>query len=197
MTEEQERWVVEVDADTGPLQRELARVATLGEQFGRSLTQSFEGLVLRGRSFDDVLRSLGQRLAQLSFQAAFKPLENGIGSFFDNIVSGALTAGIAGSNKRTGGPTLPIPFASGGVVATPTFFPLGNGRTGVLGEAGAEAILPLRRGSDGRLGVAAQAGAGMTIAFNVTSPDAESFTRSEAQISAMLSRAVARGQRVL
>ncbi|MEO1607816.1 MAG: phage tail tape measure protein [Pseudomonadota bacterium] len=196
MTEEPERWVVEVNADTEPLQRELARVSTLGEQFGRSLTRSFEGLVLHGRSFGDVLRSLGQRLAQLSFQAAFKPLETGIGGFLENLFSGALTMGNA-NNIRAGGRALPIPFASGGVVAAPTFFPLNNGRMGLMGEAGAEAILPLRRGSDGRLGVAAQGSGGMAITFNVTSPNAESFARSEAQIAAMLARTVSRGQRVL
>lgn len=41
------------------------------------------------------------------------------------------------------------------VVGTPTFFPFANG-IGLMGEAGPEAIMPLRRGSDGRLGVSAQ-----------------------------------------
>jgi len=46
-------------------------------------------------------------------------------------------------------------FASGGVVSSPTLFPMANGGTGLMGEAGAEAIMPLRRGSNGRLGVEA------------------------------------------
>lgn len=46
-----------------------------------------------------------------------------------------------------------VPFAKGDVFASPTYFPMSAGRTGVLGEAGEEAIMPLQRGSDGRLGV--------------------------------------------
>ncbi len=46
------------------------------------------------------------------------------------------------------------PFAQGGVVSKPTVFPMANG-AGLMGEAGPEAIMPLRRTSDGRLGVSA------------------------------------------
>jgi phage-related minor tail protein len=47
------------------------------------------------------------------------------------------------------------PFADGGVVGGPTCFRWQGGDVGLMGEAGAEAILPLQRGPDGRLGVAA------------------------------------------
>jgi hypothetical protein len=46
-----------------------------------------------------------------------------------------------------------IPFASGGVVGSPTNFAMSGGRTGLMGEAGPEAIMPLKRGPDGKLGV--------------------------------------------
>ena len=46
------------------------------------------------------------------------------------------------------------PFAYGGVVSKPTLFPMANG-AGLMGEAGPEAIMPLRRGPGGRLGVEA------------------------------------------
>jgi phage-related minor tail protein len=65
---------------------------------------------------------------------------------------------------------------------------------GLAGEAGAEAILPLARGSDGRLGVAA-GGATVNVTFNVVANDARSFAASEAEVSAMLLRAVKRGMR--
>ena len=58
--------------------------------------------------------------------------------------------------------------------------------------------MPLARGPDGRLGVAARGGGGgMNVTFNVTTPDAESFRRSETQVAAMLARAVSLGQRNL
>jgi hypothetical protein len=44
-------------------------------------------------------------------------------------------------------------FADGGVVGGPTYFPMSGGQTGLMGEAGPEAIMPLKRGADGKLGV--------------------------------------------
>ena len=90
-----------------------------------------------------------------------------------------------------------VPFAAGGVVSTPSYFPMGR-YVGLMGEAGAEAILPLQRGADGRLGVAASGGGGsVNVVFNVTTQDAASFRKSEAQVTGMLARAVSRGARTL
>jgi phage-related minor tail protein len=74
-----------------------------------------------------------------------------------------------------------------------------RGGLGLMGEAGPEAILPLKRGSDGRLGVAAGAPGerGAPITVNITTPDIAGFRRSEAQVAAGLARAVARGRRGL
>jgi lambda family phage tail tape measure protein len=44
-------------------------------------------------------------------------------------------------------------FATGGVVDRTTAFGMSGGRFGIMGEAGPEAILPLHRGPDGKLGV--------------------------------------------
>ncbi|WP_115746923.1 tape measure protein [Escherichia coli] len=48
-----------------------------------------------------------------------------------------------------------VPFAKGGVFDKPAAFPLADGRTGIAFEAGPEAIMPLSRGADGKLGVKA------------------------------------------
>lgn len=61
-------------------------------------------------------------------------------------------------------------FADGGVVNSPTYFPMAGGNTGLMGEAGAEAIMPLKRGSDGKLGVQA------------TSPTVNIYNQSGANI---------------
>ena len=50
---------------------------------------------------------------------------------------------------------------------------------------------------DGRLGVRAGGEGRTSITFNVTARDAESFRRAEAELTAMLARAVARGRRGL
>lgn len=188
-----------------PLAGELQRVTGLGDQFGRSLTKAFEGLVLRGKSLKDVVSSLVLDISKITLNSAFNPSKPGIGSLFQSLLSGGIGGGGAGAVASGGsgaggllGFSLPLPFARGGVVSSPTYFPIAGGQTGVMGERGAEAILPLRRGADGRLGVASQGGGGgINVNFTVTSPDAESFQRSQTQISAMLARAVSRGQRNL
>lgn len=60
-----------------------------------------------------------------------------------------------------------IPFAKGGVVNKPTIFPMANGGTGLMGEAGAEAVMPLRRMSNGRLGVEASSENGKAVQVNI------------------------------
>ena len=88
-----------------------------------------------------------------------------------------------------------MPFARGGVVASPTTFPM-RGGTGLMGEAGPEAIMPLTRGADGRLGVRAEApGRPVTVVMNVSTPDVAGFQRSQSQLAAQMTRALSRGQR--
>jgi phage-related minor tail protein len=112
------------------------------------------------------------------------------------MLNGFLSPGDAGAPALLQG--APVPFARGGVISAPHAFPLGGGRTGIAGEAGPEAILPLARGPDGRLGVSASGSAGpANITINIATPDIESFRRSETQVAAQLARAVALGQRNL
>lgn len=190
----QETLTVRVDADTSRLQTELRAATSLGRQFSNTLINAFEGIAIKGRSVGDVLRSLALSLSNLVLKAALKPLEQGFGSLLTGLFSGGLGFANGGVMQRG----LPVPFASGGVIQSPIAFPLGSGQTGIAGERGAEAIMPLTRGPDGRLGVVAQgAGGGVNVTFQVMTPDADSFRRSETQIAAMLARAVALGQRNL
>jgi lambda family phage tail tape measure protein len=63
-----------------------------------------------------------------------------------------------------------VPFAMGGIVNKPTLFKFANGGvpgTGLMGEAGPEAIIPLKRGPDGKLGVSG--GGGVSVGeINIT-----------------------------
>ena len=189
-------FTVVIDADTRPLEEQFARVSQLGQRFGNTLANAFVDLSLKGKGFGDVLRTLGLRLSELALKAAFKPLTDAIGGTLQR----ALTGAVGGAAFARGGVIqrgVPVPFADGGVIASPIAFPLAGNRVGIAGERGAEAILPLSRGPDGRLGVRADGGGGVHVTFNVSTPDADSFRRSETQLAAMLARAVAQGQRNL
>ncbi|MCC8934480.1 MULTISPECIES: phage tail tape measure protein [Rhizobiaceae] len=192
-----------VDLDGSQALAVLDDLESRSASFGRALTSALKGATSGGKGLEDVLRSVGSRLTDIALSAGLKPLEGLLGDAAGSLI-GSLTSGL-GSALGTGltayaaggVPGRVMPFAEGGVVASPTYFPLAGG-AGLMGEAGAEAILPLKRGADGALGVAAEgAGAGTVIHFQVTASDAASFARSEGQITAMLARSVGRGRRGL
>jgi phage-related minor tail protein len=187
-----EEVVVSIEADTAPFMAALENLQGLSDRFGSQLTGALRGAAVSGRELDDVLRRIGLNLAGMALDQGLKPLQNLAGSLFSNLLgglSGALPFAKGGVPGRI------APFAGGGVVSAPTYFPMGRD-VGLMGEAGAEAILPLQRSADGRLGVAASGGgAPINVVFNVTAQDAASFRKSEAQITGMLARAVSRGAR--
>ena len=177
---------VVIDGDIAPLRSALADASRLSNSFANNLTRAFTDASLKGKALSEVLRSLAFSLSQNTLEAALAPISRTFGD--------SLTALLGGAGLGT---AAPVPFARGGVISSPVTFPLGS-RRGLAGEAGPEAILPLARGRDGRLGVRSEAGAApVNVTFNVTTRDAESFRRSEGQIAAMLSRVVGRGQRNL
>ena len=181
---------VAIDADTSAFRREINAATALANGFGRSMTRAFEGAIVRGRDLGEVLRSLALRLSSMAIGAAFRPIEQGFAGLLENLLTGK-------SAPTVGAPLKITPFASGGVIATPGYFPLGPS-LGLAGERGAEAILPLARSADGRLGVRAESGARpLTVSVNISTPDPASFRRSEAYLSGMIARAVARGERSL
>ena len=179
-------------ATTG-LKTELAQTTLTGKQFGTAIGTAFDGLALKGKSLGDTVRTLGQSLSQMAFRAAFKPLEQAIGNGLSTLLA---NPGALFSPANALQPNTPVPFAKGGVIASPMSFPLGQG-SGLAGERGAEAIMPLARGPDGSLGVASSGSNGVNVTFHVTATDVESFRRSETQVAALLARAVDRGQRNL
>lgn len=79
-----------------------------------------------------------------------------------NRMFGLLGAGLFANGAAFAGGGV-VPFAAGGVVDRPTMFPMRGGRTGLMGEAGPEGILPLKRMADGGLGVQASGGGGATV----------------------------------
>ena len=188
-----QRQMEQTTAATAALKAEFTHTGLAGKQFASAIGTAFEGLALKGKSLSDTVRTLAQSFSQIAFRAAFKPLEQAIGGGINSLIVGA---GSFGTQLNSLQPNTPVPFAKGGVIASPMTFPLGQG-TGLAGERGAEAIMPLTRGPDGSLGVAASGSGGVNVTFHVTATDVESFRRSETQVAALLARAVDRGQRNL
>src|SRR5947199_8120050 len=108
--------------------------------FARAMTQAFSASVTGGKQFDDVLKSLALRISDLAVRLAFKPLEKSLTTGISSLLSGLTgSAGSAGSSASS--PSLTAasgaikPFATGGVIGTPTYFPLQGGGVGLAGEA--------------------------------------------------------------
>lgn len=149
----------------------------------KTLSTGLANAAVSGKSLDTALASIGASLARLGAGAGFQLLTQSAASGVGGLLSGALGGGAV------------APFAEGGVVASPTFFGA-NGGVGLMGERGAEAIVPLARGPDGQLGLKMQNGrAATSVTVNIVAQDVESFRRSEGQIAAALTRAAARGRR--
>jgi lambda family phage tail tape measure protein len=74
-------------------------------------------------------------------------------------------------------------YADGGVVSSPTTFGMSGGKTGLMGEAGPEAIMPLKRGANGKLGVQMEGGGATTVVqnFNFSANGDDSVKRIIAQ----------------
>jgi len=186
---------VDVELDLNGADRALDELRQKADAFGGALSGALKSATVEGRNLDDVLRGLGTRMVGIALDAGLKPLDQLISSSISGL-SGNLSRVLPFANG--GVPGRLSAFADGGVVGGPSYFPMPGGDVGLMGEAGAEAILPLQRGADGRLGVASGNGAPpVQVTFNVTTPDAASFAKSEAQVSAMLARAVGRGRRGL
>lgn len=159
---------------------DLARIDDLADSVSRTLSRAFRGALLDGKDLKSLMSDIGRSVADITLKAAFKPV-------------GILASDLISNIFKATNPAVQA-YAKGGVIASPSYFSMGNG-LGLAGEAGPEAILPLQRGADGRLGVASAGGAPISISMNIRTDNAQSFVGAEAEVSAMLLRAVKRGQR--
>lgn len=165
------------------------RVSTA--RISSQISRSFETLITDGAKLGDVLGNLATSISRTTFRAAVRPVTDHIANGIGGVINGLL--GFADGGAFSQGRVMP--FARGGVVSGPVAFPM-RGGTGLMGEAGPEAIMPLARGMDGRLGVRADGGSrGVNVVMNIQTQDAQSFQRSQSQIAAQMSRALSRGQR--
>ncbi|MBP9049186.1 MAG: phage tail tape measure protein [Tabrizicola sp.] len=170
-------------------------VNTLSTGIGGGLRRAFDGLVFDGMKLSDALKGVAKTIVDTVYGIAIKPIGNAAGGALAQGLAGVMSSFMPFANGGGFSQGRVMPFASGGIVASPTMFPMRGGR-GLMGEAGPEAIMPLSRGADGRLGVqAAGGGRPINLVMNVSTPDVQGFQRSQSQIAAQVSRALSRGQR--
>ena len=169
-------------------------VNTLSSGISGGLRKAFDGLVFDGMKLNDALKSVANTIVDTVYSIAIKPVTGALGGLLAQGVAGVMGAGMPFANGGTFSQGKVMPFAKGGIVGAPTTFPMRGGR-GLMGEAGPEAIMPLARGPDGRLGVQAGGGRAVNVVMNITTPDVQGFQRSQSQVAAQVSRALARGQR--
>lgn len=178
---------VAIKADTTAFDAALKAANDSTKDFGRTFTSTIKNAIMAGKSFEQTLRDIALRISKMALNKALAPIEASISNVMNSFVSSLVA---------------PQPFAKGGafskngIVSAPTLFGFG-GKAGIMGEAGPEAVMPLSRGADGRLGIVASGpnSQPVNVVFNVNANDAASFKKSESQITAMLARAVMRGQR--
>jgi len=160
---------------------------SLGDMLFNVLDGNFKKV---GKSFRDMLRQMladaaASQISKLA-GAALGWVGNAIGGMFGggssmlpqySTLFGGSTGGYAASIFGDGpmaakgmalqNGTQLRAFARGGIVNSPTLFPMATG-TGLMGEAGPEAIMPLTRGSDGRLGVRSSRDGGSGVNNNIS-----------------------------
>jgi len=181
-------------------EEEALRKATEAENRRTSMIQSFESTIENAlmsmvdgsqsveNAFKGMLRNI---LLEIYKQQVAKPAAEGIGNLLRKgamaIFGGGQTTPSAYGNIFQNGSVKA--FANGGVVNGATFFPMTNG-TGLMGEAGPEAIMPLKRGPNGRLGVEASGGQQVVVnqSFNFAANGDESVKKIIAQAAPQIAQ---------
>jgi len=157
-----------------PLQAFKTSVNDIGKDIEQTFVNAFQGMedalvkfVETGKlNFSDLTRSIISDLTRMLVRAAVtKPLFNFL---FPNLATGGVVNNgelVKSANGNVFAGNKIVPYAMGGIVNKPTLFPMANGM-GLMGEAGPEAVMPLKRGSNGKLGVQSSGGVG-NIVVNV------------------------------
>ena len=136
------------------------------EQSANRLASTFAGIARQliagadaGQVFLSALSKIGSRLLETGLQNLLGGMRGfggmpGLGGVSGGGGGSSLLPMLLSANGNVFNNGSLMAFANGGVVDRTTMFPMKNGM-GMMGEAGPEAIIPLKRGKDGRLGVEA------------------------------------------
>lgn len=170
--------------------RELQKVA---DDTGDAFANMFTDITLGAKSAMDALSDFANEVQRLLFrQLVGQPMANAISSATFSLLRGipGVGPGLAASANGNVFDRGLQKFAAGDIFSSSTYFRFGGGKTGEMGEDGPEAVMPLKRMPNGKLGVASEgSGGGANITMNVYTQNADSFRRSKSQIVADLRRA--------
>lgn len=176
------RSVAKLAEEFDPLGKLISGLAdTVENELNAAFASVIDGTATLGDALLNFASNVLAKVAQDLFAQQFSaPIAAGIKSF------------IGSEDGNVFGPSGFVPFAKGGVVSGPTIFPFANG-TGLMGEAGPEAIMPLSRGSDGKLGVVAANGnsAPKITINNYSGQEASASTDNMGNIIVEIGRAIA------
>lgn len=142
----------------------------MANDMASAFSNSLESMITKGASWRDAMLGFIRDIAAaVARNAIIKPLANSL----TNSLGGpsGLLQNLTNANGNAFSQGRLMAFANGGVVGGPTMFPM-RGGLGLMGEAGPEAIMPLERGADGRLGVASRGGGGSVINIDARGSDA-------------------------
>ncbi len=186
----------EIEGVQGSMKEAGREASGMSRSVSSSLRRAFDGVIFDGKRLSEALSGVGRSIAGSVLNQALSPVEGAVGS----LVGKGMQALIGGMTPFAKGGVVSVgrvtAFANGGVVTGPTQFPMRGGQ-GLMGEAGPEAIVPLARGADGKLGIRSAGGGAVQVTMNISTPDAAGFRRSQTQIAAEMNRAIRRGRRNL
>jgi hypothetical protein len=190
----QRKDVVEIVAKNQALKEQETQAAQLKAVYSDIGMSIKSGVVDAIQGAIDGTKTLGEVASSVLGNIANKILDVAINMALFGAMSGTGTGGglLGGLFKKNANGNVfaqngIVPFANGGIVDRPMMFPFAKG-IGLMGEAGPEAIMPLKRGADGKLGVAG-GGGGTTV--NVSVDASGSSVQGDKGQSAALGRAIA------
>jgi predicted transcriptional regulator YheO len=145
-----------INKEKEALQQMESLQQSIAETIGDGFMSMVDGTKTVKEAFRDMARDIIKQLYEV---LVIQRLVNGVKTILGG--SGLFADGGAFSAGRQ-----IQAYANGGVVGGPTYFPMSGGKTGLMGEAGPEAIMPLKRGKGGKLGVSVEGSSGSVNVVN-------------------------------
>jgi len=131
---------------------------SLVEGVGQSIADGYTAMIDGTMSVKDAFRNMAKEIIKQLWEIF-------VVQQIVNATKSAFGIPFANGGAFSGGSQVEA-YANGGVVDRPTTFGMSGGRTGLMGEAGPEAIMPLKRGANGKLGVQMEGGSSQPVVIN-------------------------------